>query len=456
MWRHVQQVRWHLSLEGFVRLTGPGRSIINIGAGFGFSWRSKVKSQKKVKYILFLSLGLGLSALISDSCGDARAADWPNWRGPNHNGISTETGWFTDWPQEGPKISWKCSIGTGFASLAVSEGRVYATGNIDDNDVVYCLDAETGKEIWKKSYTCPLFAKSHEGGPCATPTVDGDAVYTFSKNGDAIRFDAATGRIVWHKNVNQELKCEHPKWYFSGSPLVSGNLVILNAGTYGVALNKNNGTIVWQNGKGASGYSTPVPCRLGNQDAAVLAVCREVVAVNPSTGRILWKLPWRTDYDINAADVIVSDDTVFISSGYDKGCVLLKVNGDKLTELWANKNMRNQVNSSVLWEGYIYGFDGQVGGGGKLTCMDFKTGQVKWSQGGMGTGSLMLADGKLIILSEKGKLVIAAASPDGYKELVSAQILSGKCWTVPVLANGRIYARNAEGQLVCVDVRGKG
>jgi len=145
---------------------------------------------------------------------------------------------------------------------------------------------------------------------------------------------------------------------------------------------------------------------------------------------------------------------VFISSGYDKGCVLLKINDGKLTELWKNKNMRNQVNSSVLWGGYLYGFDGQVGGGGKLTCLDFATGQVKWSQDGLGTGSLMLADGKLIILGEKGRLVIAAASPEDYKEFSSAQILSGKCWTVPVLANGRIYARNAEGKLVCVDVKG--
>jgi len=415
-----------------------------------------VKSQKTIGfYVVALSFGLGLSAFMSGSCGTAKAADWPNWRGPNHNGISSETGWLATWPQEGPKILWKRSIGIGFASMAVSNGRVYATGNIDDNDLLYCLDAVTGEEIWKKSYPCPLFAKSHEGGPCATPTVDGDAVYTFSKNGDAIRFEAATGRIVWHRNVNKELDCKRPTWYFSGSLLVAGDLVVLNAGTYGVALNKADGSVAWQNGKSASGYSTPVPCRLGNQKSVVFAVCKEVVAVEPSTGKILWKLPWETDYDINAADVIVSGDTVFISSGYNKGCVLLEVNGDGVTKLWANKDMRNQVNSSVLWEGHLYGFDGQVGGGGKLTCLDFKTGRVEWSQAGMGTGSLMLADGKLIILGEKGRLVIAAASPDGYRELASAQILSGKCWTVPVFANGRIYARNAEGQLVCVDVRSK-
>ena len=127
---------------------------------------------------------------------------------------------------------------------------------------------------------------------------------------------------------------------------------------------------------------------------------------------------------------------------------------DKVTEIYSNRNMRNQCNSSVLWKGHVYGFDGQVGGSGSLACLDLETGQVKWAQRGLGTGSLMLADGKLIVLGEKGKLAIVEATPNGYKELASAQILEGKCWTVPVLANGRVYARNAAGDLVCVNVGG--
>ena len=144
---------------------------------------------------------------------------------------------------------------------------------------------------------------------------------------------------------------------------------------------------------------------------------------------------------------------IFISSGYNKGCTLLKIDDDKVTEVYSNKYMRNQCNGSVLWKGHVYGFDGQVGGKGKLACMDVKTGQVKWAQGGLGTGSLMLADGKLIVLGEEGTLAIAEASPEGYKELASAKVLTGKCWTAPVLANGRVYARNAAGDLVCVDLR---
>jgi len=402
-------------------------------------------------YVHVVILGLSISAIIFST---AQAADWPNYRGPNYDGISTETGWSATWPKDGPKMLWKYSLGTGFASMAVSNGRVYALGNIDDNDFLYCLDAATGKEIWKTSYPCPLYKKSHEGGPCATPTINGDAIYTFSKDGDAVRFKVSTGEIVWHKNLNKDFGLKHPTWHFSGSAFVAGDLVIYNAGTYGIALKKADGSPVWQSGKGASGYSTAVPFTIGGQKGVTMAVRNELVGLNPVTGKVMWKFPWKTSYDINAADAIVSGDTIFISSGYNKGCALLKISGDNVTKVWQNKNMRNQINCSVLWEGCIYGFDGQVGGRGKLTCLDLQTGQKKWSQDGMGTGSLMIADGKLIILGEKGKLVIAEASPEGYKELASAEILTGKCWTYPVLANGRIYARNAAGQLVCVDVSG--
>jgi len=407
-------------------------------------------------YVLALVFGLVVYAIAAGFYSTVEAADWPNWRGPNHNGISNETGWIATWSEGGPKVLWKKSIGTGFASMAVSNGWVYAMGNINDKDILYCFKADTGKEIWKKSYACPLFKKDHEGGPGATPTVDGDAVYTFSKNGDVIRFKAATGELVWHRNLNKELGIKHPTWYFASSPRVIDNMVILNAGTCGVALNKADGSLIWENGKGPSGYATAVSFTMGNQKCVALFGFREVAGLVAATGRQMWQSPWKTSWDINAADPIISGNTIFVSSGYNKGCALFRIGPDSLTEVWRNRNMRNHASSCVLWEGYIYGFDGQFGGGGKLTCLDYETGDVKWSQRGMSTGSLMVADGRLIILGEKGKLVIAEATPHGFKELSSAQILTGKCWTVPVLANGRIYARNAGGQLVCVDVSSEG
>ncbi|MHC4604088.1 MAG: outer membrane protein assembly factor BamB family protein [Planctomycetota bacterium] len=405
-------------------------------------------------YFLLVAFGLGLCVAMG-YYGTAEAADWPNFRGPNHNGISNETGWSATWPKGGPKQLWKKSIGNGYCSIAVSNGRAYTMGNIDDNDILYCFEADTGKQIWKKSYPCPLYKKNHKGGPSATPTVHGDSIYIFSKDGDAIRFKAATGQIVWHKKLNKELGLKHPNWYFASSPFVIDNLVILNAGTRGIALNKADGSVVWKTGKAATGYATAVPFTSGGKKCVAIFAAKEIVGLIAETGKIVWRHPWKTSWDANIGDPIITGNKVFVSTGYNRGCALLKIEGGDVTEIWQNKNMRNHFNSSVLWKGHIYGFDGQGGGGGKLTCLNYETGEAKWSQEGMGTGSVMIADGKLIILSESGKLVTAKASPEEFKELSSAQILKGQCWTVPVLANGRIYARNSAGDLVCVGVNGK-
>jgi len=413
-----------------------------------------MKFQKMVNHsVPALVFGFTVCAMCTGFYATVKAADWPNWRGPNHDGISAETGWLTTWPQAGPKILWEKTLGPGFCSITISKGRVYTMGNIKNNDILYCFEADTGKQIWKKSYPCPLFNKNHEGGPAATPAVHGDSVYTFSKNGDAVRFKADTGQIVWHRNLPGELGIKHPNWYFASSPFIIDNMVILNAGTAGIALNKADGTVIWQNGKEPAGYSTAVPFTADGKKCVVLFTAKEIVALIAETGKILWKIPWKTNYDVNAANPIISGDKMFISSGYNKGCALFKISSSDFTELWRNKNMRNHFNSCVLWKGYIYGVDDGV----SISCLDFKTGEVRWKQRGFGKGSLMLADGKLIILSDRGKLAIAEASPTGYKELASAQILpEKKCWTVPVLANGRIYARNnPDGRLVCLDVRGK-
>jgi len=395
---------------------------------------------------LYLAASIFVGGLSAYRSGALYASDWPNWRGPDYNGISKETRWNASKINNSTKPLWKASVGTGFSSIAVSNGRAYTMGNTNDEDTVYCLDAETGSVIWKHSYSAPLDSKNYEGGPSATPTVTDGRVYTISKKGKVFCLDAATGDVIWQK----ELDVETPRWGLAGSALVMDNMVIFNAGTCGMALNKDDGSVIWQNGKGAAGYATGVPYTADGKKCVAIFGANEASGLIAATGKEMWNFKWKTNYDVNAADPIISGDKVFVSSGYNTGCGLFKIEGGKASELWRNKNIRNHFNSCVLQGEYVYGFDEKT-----LKCLDFNTGREKWSRKGLGKGSLIAADGKLIILSEKGKLVIAEAVPLAFKEISSAQILSGKCWTTPVLANGRIYARsNVAGQLVCLDVSG--
>ncbi len=381
----------------------------------------------------------------------ARSEDWPHWRGPGRNGISAEKGWFHAWSNEGPKTLWKTNVGIGFSSVSVADGRVYTMGDLKDVDSVFSFDAKSGKTLWQHSYPCKTNPKFYEGGTSVTPTVDGKNVYTFSREGDVFALDALTGKVLWTKNVAKELKAEIPTWGFAGSPLVQGNLLILNIGEAGTALDKGSGKVVWSSGKDAGGYATVVPAQFNGQKTLLVFGAKAIIAVVPETGKKLWEYPWKTSYDVNAADPIVAGDKVFISAGYDHGCALLQIKKDGPEKIWENKNLRNHINSSVLLDGFLYGFDGNAGGSADFRCVDFNTGAVKWTASKLGAGALSVADGKLIIQTDHGELIIAEATPAAFKPLARAQVLGGKNWTTPVLANGKIYCRNAKGDLVCVE-----
>lgn len=393
---------------------------------------------------------LFLSVLLSTS---SRAVDWFRWRGPNLNGVSNEKDWLAKWPAEGPKQLWKNKVGTGFSSVSVSDGRVFTMGNENDIDSVFCFEANTGKQIWKHSYPCKLDPKFYEGGPSVTPTVDGKNVFTLSRKGDLLCLNAENGKVIWTKNVAKELGAEIPTWGFAGSPLVQKNLLLLNVGSAGTALDKSNGKVIWTSGKGPSGYSTGVPADFDGTHAVVFAGEKSIFAVAVADGKKLWEHPWKTGYDVNAADQIIVGDKVFISSGYGHGSALLQIKNGKVNVLWENKNLRNHINSSVLLDGFLYGFDGDTGPKADFKCVEFATGNVKWSQPKLGAGALMAADGKLIIMTDPGELIVAEATPDSFKPISRAQVLGGRNWTTPVLSNGRIYCRNAKGDLVCLDVR---
>ncbi len=385
--------------------------------------------------------------------GLARANDWPNWHGPNRDGVSSESGWLDRWPESGPPIAWEARVGTGFSSFAVAGGKVFTAGNENNTDTIYCLDSDTGKILWRHSYPADLGDKFFEGGTAATPTVEGGRVYTFSRRGDAFCFEAATGKVVWSKNIHQEFNTRVPTWGFASSPVVFENEILLNAGEAGLALDKATGKTLWQSANKDAGYTTPLLVQRGGEWQAILASGRAYRAVNARTGVESWQIRWMTEFGVNASDPVVKDDLLFVSTGYDKGAALFKMGAGAPEEIWRNKSMRNQFNSCVLLDGRLYGFDGNSDAGASLKCLDLATGAEKWAEPATGSGGLSAADGKLIVLGEHGELMIAPASASGFKPIARAQVLGGKCWTSPVLANGRIYCRNAAGDAVCVDVR---
>ena len=391
--------------------------------------------------------------VVVSSAAFSHAADWCHWRGPHHNGVSDETGWVDTLPGKEPPIAWTASVGTGFSSLSVCDGRLFTMGNKDDADRVSCLDATTGKRQWSHCYECPLDDKLFEGGPTATPTVDEGYVYTLSRRGHLFCFNAASGAIRWSKNIQQETGAPVPGWGFAGSPLVHGELLVLTVGEAGTAVSKASGKLVWTTAGKEAGYASPVPIARDGRTYAIIPSGRYFHAVDIETGREWWRHRWLTRLGCNAADPLVTGDRIFISSGYNRGAALLKLSDAEPTVVWSNKDMRNQFSSSVLIAGFLYGIDGDTARSRTLKCMALETGDVKWTEESIGPGSLTAADGKLIILSERGELIIAEASPSGFRALSRAAVLSERCWTVPVLANGMVYCRGAEGNLVCVDLR---
>ena len=400
-----------------------------------------------------ITLSFIFSVLSVLSVVNLFAADWPHWRGPNLDGISTETGWRSDWRDADPEILWKTNVGIGFSAVAVADNRLFTLGNQDNTETVYAIDATTGNELWSHSYPCALEPKYFEGGPLSTPTVDGDTVYTISREGHLFAFDAASGKIRWQKKIPEDFGLTPPGWGFAGSPLVHGELLLLNAGDGGLALARADGSLRWKSANEECGYSTPFPFERDGRKLALFSTGRDWMTADIATGEELWRHSWLTRYGVNAADPIMLGDKIFLSSGYRKGATLIEMqDGAAPKELWKNKEMHNQMGPCVLIDGHLYGIDGDDTGDTELKCIAYDTGETKWTERMRGGGAVAAAGGQLIVIGGKGELMIAPATPGGFEDTARIQILSGKCWTAPVLANAKIYARNTEGDLVCVDV----
>ena len=389
------------------------------------------------------------TALLTLS-GKAGAADWPQWRGPNRDGISIEKNWVAT----NLKPLWKANVGIGCSSFSVVGGQAFTMGNDKDTGSVYCLDAASGKILWQHSYPSPLEPLMFEGGQCSTPTVDGNSVFALGRQGQFFCLNKATGAVVWAKDFMKDFSvASMAKWGYAGSPLVLGNKVIIEAGAKGasaVALDKTNGKVLWQAGDDAQSYGSSYAFMQDSKQCVAFFNAFGLVVRDAADGKEMMRYPWKTSYDVNPTTPIVADGKIFIASGYGHGAALLPLGVAAPKPIWESKEMKTHMNSCVLWQGYLYGFDESA-----LTCMEFATGTVKWQQKGLGKGALILADGKLIIQAEDGALAIAEASPEAYKELSRTPAVGKRSWVIPVLANGRIYTRNNNGEVACFDVSGK-
>ena len=397
-----------------------------------------------------------LAALGFSILATAAGADWLQYRGPTQNGVVAEK--LPLALPSAPKVLWKAQTGTSTAGVTVSGDRAFTMGNYEKSkDVIVCLDVKSGKEVWKHEFPLALDPNSFEGGPRSTPTVDGSVVFTMSHQGDLWALNAATGKAIWYKHAQKDLGGKRPGWGYACSPLVEGNLLLIDAGGTGsstIALNKTNGDVVWKSGDDGAGYASPVVADLGGKRTAVMFKGEAVVGLAVKDGKELWRTPWKTSYNVNAATPVIDGNTVLISSGYGSGATLLEVGASGVIEKWRNKSLRAHCNSPVIHQGAIYGIDGNTGGG-NLVCLDLATGAVKWTEKSVKGGSLILAGGKLICLTEKGELVIADATPGAFHAVLRAPVMEKRCWVQPTLSGGRLFVKNNEGDLSCLDLGAK-
>ncbi|MFL5240929.1 MAG: PQQ-binding-like beta-propeller repeat protein [Gemmataceae bacterium] len=412
---------------------------------------------------------LATTELSSANDTPNQSAGWPQWRGPNRDGLSPETGLLKNWPASGPPVVWKQPIGRGFSSMAVVNRRLYTmdaetiepeSGETTPgaNESVVCLDANTGQQIWRFRYANE-YDERFGSGPRSTPAVDGGFVYAVGPTGIFHCLRADTGEKMWRHDLSEEFQARKMQYGVSFSPLVEGDLVYTTPGGPNgnsvAAFDKRTGRLVWKALDDVMGYSSPIAITVAGVRQVLFFTNTALVSLSPEEGRTLWRYPWETDNGFNIATPLAFGDYVFLSSGYGKGCVLLEITPDsegspQPHRVYEHNRMRNHFCTSIRQGDHLYGFDQM-----DLVCMNVRTGDIIWREKGLRSfrkGSLGLADGCLFVLGETGTLTLADATPSGYRGKATIRISENKCWTAPIVAEGKIYVRD-ESQIVCLNLK---
>lgn len=394
--------------------------------------------------------------------GDAPTRDWPAWRGPHRTARSSETGLLQSWPEGGPRLLWTATgIGEGFSTPSVAGKFIYVMGNRDGNELIFALDrGSQGKIVWQHA----LGPVRHDGGgypgPRSTPSVDGRRVYALGLNGDLVCLDAQRGNELWRHNLKEDFDGQVGGWGYSESVLVDGPWVVCTPGGKRatlLALNKTDGKPVWESPVGdVADYSSIMPIEVAGLKQYVQLTKQGVVGVKADDGTFLWRYNAPANGTANAATPIFADDSVFAASGYGQGGgrvgLTREADAIRAEEIYFTKKMKNHHGGMVLIDGYLYGADEAI-----LTCLDFKTGDVKWQDRAPGKCSILYADGMLYCRSEGGPMSLVKATPDGFElagHFDQPDRSQRQAWPHPVIADGRLYLRDQD-KLFCYDVRAK-
>lgn len=373
--------------------------------------------------------------------------DWPGYCGFRADRIIRDTvPPELDWKNNPPAELWRHPVGEAWSSFAIVGDYAFTQEQRGDLECVVCYEAATGREVWchtdKTRYETPMGAI----GPRATPMVTDDALFALGATGILNSLNPVTGNVIWQKNIVSDAGSSVLEWGMSGSPLIYDNMVIVDAGGQQgravIAYDFRTGEIRWSAENHQAGYAAPRIEPIDGKMQLLIFHGEGLLSIDPHDGKRLWEYPWTNLYKINVTQPILSRNQIFISSGYDAGCVLLdplKLSAGRPQEIWPpSKSMKLKFNEAVYRDGYVYGLDDGI-----LSCVDFQTGERKWKGGRYRYGQVLLWDQLLLIQAEKGSVALVDARPDEFKEVTRFEALSDRTWNVPVVCRGKLFVRNA-------------
>jgi len=429
------------------------------------------------EYLFVTVFALALSVIGFSYHSNAMAADWPQWRGPNRDGVCTETGLLRSWPEGGPKLLWELTgLGKGFSSLTIVDGRFYTMGDVrlgsENVQCVLAYDLSTHKRLWAAKV-----GPTHDDGPRCTPTVDDGLIYAIGTAGDVVCVDANTGKVRWSKNFRDDLGGgKNPGWKYSESLLVDGDKLLCTPGGRNAviaALNKKNGELIWKSsmpdigrkGKDEAGYSSIVVAETGGIQQYVQLTNKGLIGVDAKDGRFLWGYNKIANRTANISTAVVHGDYIFCSTAYGTGSALLKLttagNSIEAKEVYflGARTFQNHHGGFVRVGDYIYG--GHDHGKGKPTCIEMKTGKIMWqeNQPGGGSAAVLYADGHMYFRYEDDVLALIEANPNQYHlkgtfKLPKREGMTDPGWAHPVIVDGWLYVRHAD-VLMVYDIKAK-